>query len=84
MTEQAHVAHHGRSEIENGCRTLAYAAVRPLNPTSVLSPVRHAVEAVGARLLFLPPYSPDFNPIENASPSSRRSSLTGRGAEPWR
>ena len=35
--------------------------------------VRHAVEAVGARLLFLPPYSPDFNPIENASPSSRRS-----------
>ena len=28
--------------------------------------VRHAIEAVGARLLFLPPYSPDFNPIENA------------------
>ena len=26
---------------------------------------RDAVEAVGARLLFLPPYSPDFNPIEN-------------------
>ncbi len=26
---------------------------------------RAAVEAVGARLLFLPPYSPDFNPIEN-------------------
>lgn len=25
---------------------------------------RDAVEAVGARLLFLPPYSPDFNPIE--------------------
>ncbi|MFC0500603.1 transposase [Asaia krungthepensis] len=25
---------------------------------------REAVEAVGARLLFLPPYSPDFNPIE--------------------
>ena len=24
---------------------------------------RHAVETVGARLLFLPPYSPDFNPI---------------------
>ncbi|MHB8286248.1 MAG: transposase, partial [Caulobacteraceae bacterium] len=23
-------------------------------------------EAVGARLLFLPAYSPDFNPIENA------------------
>ena len=28
--------------------------------------VRQAVEATGARLLFLPPYSPDFNPIENA------------------
>jgi len=28
--------------------------------------VRTAIEAVGARLLFLPPYSPDFNPIENA------------------
>jgi transposase len=28
--------------------------------------VRHVVEAAGARLLFLPPYSPDFNPIENA------------------
>jgi transposase len=28
--------------------------------------VRSAVEAAGASLLFLPPYSPDFNPIENA------------------
>jgi len=26
--------------------------------------VREAIEAVGARLLYLPPYSPDFNPIE--------------------
>ena len=25
-----------------------------------------AIEAVGATLMFLPPYSPDFNPIENA------------------
>ena len=24
------------------------------------------MEAAGATLLFLPPYSPDFNPIENA------------------
>jgi transposase len=30
------------------------------------SAVREAVEAAGATLLFLPPYSPDFNPIENA------------------
>ena len=28
--------------------------------------VRVAIEAAGARLRFLPPYSPDFNPIENA------------------
>lgn len=26
--------------------------------------VRTAIEAVGARIRFLPPYSPDFNPIE--------------------
>lgn len=36
--------------------------------------VRAAIEAAGARLLYLPPYSPDFNPIENASPSLRRCS----------
>ena len=28
--------------------------------------VRDAIETAGARLLHLPPYSPDFNPIENA------------------
>jgi transposase len=28
--------------------------------------VRATIEARGARLRFLPPYSPDFNPIENA------------------
>jgi transposase len=27
---------------------------------------RALIEAAGAQLLFLPPYSPDFNPIENA------------------
>lgn len=27
---------------------------------------RKAIEAKGAQLKFLPPYSPDFNPIENA------------------
>jgi transposase len=26
--------------------------------------VRAAIKSAGARLLFLPPYSPDFNPIE--------------------
>jgi transposase len=28
--------------------------------------VREAIEAVGARLLYLPPYSPEFNPIKMA------------------
>ena len=28
--------------------------------------VRRAIEATGALLLYLPPYSPDFNPIEMA------------------
>jgi len=28
--------------------------------------VREAIERAGATLAFLPPYSPDFNPIENA------------------
>lgn len=28
--------------------------------------VAEAIEAAGARVLYLPPYSPDFNPIENA------------------
>ena len=30
------------------------------------APVRQRIEAAGATLLFLPPYSPDFNPIEKA------------------
>ena len=28
--------------------------------------VREMIEAAGAELRYLPPYSPDFNPIENA------------------
>ena len=31
--------------------------------------VRTAIETAGASLRYLPPYSPDFNPIEMASPS---------------
>ncbi len=29
-----------------------------------LQQVREAIESTGARLVFLPPYSPDFSPIE--------------------
>ncbi len=35
-------------------------------PAHKVKGVRQAIEAAGARLLYLPPYSPDFNPIENA------------------
>jgi len=33
--------------------------------THKVAGVREAIEAVGARLRYLPAYSPDFNPIEN-------------------
>ena len=35
-------------------------------PAHKAAGVRDAIEQVGGRLLYLPPYSPDFNPIENA------------------
>ncbi|UCE58902.1 MAG: transposase [Phycisphaerales bacterium] len=41
--------------------------------------VREAIEAVDASLLYLPPYSPDFNPIE-AMWSKAKQSLRGAAA----
>jgi transposase len=41
--------------------------------------VRAAIEAAGAMLLYLPPYSPDFNPIENAF--SKLKALLRKAAE---
>lgn len=41
--------------------------------------VRAAIEAAGARLLYLPPYSPDFNPIEKAF--SKLKALLRKAAE---
>ena len=35
-------------------------------PAHKVAGVRDAIEAAGASLLYLPPYSPDFNPIEKA------------------
>ncbi len=40
---------------------------------------RQAIEAVGAKIRFLPPYSPDFSPIENAF--SKFKSILRRAAE---
>jgi transposase len=42
--------------------------------------VRQAIEAAGAHLLYLPPYSPDFNPIENAF--ARLKALLRKAAAP--
>ncbi len=41
--------------------------------------VRKAIEAAGAMLLYLPPYSPDFNPIEKAF--SKLKALLRKAAE---
>ena len=63
----------------NGARFLAYVE-QALAPTlragdivvldnlkaHKVKGVREAIEAAGAQLRYLPPYSPDFNPIENA------------------
>ncbi len=43
--------------------------------------VREAIEAVDASLLYLPPYSPDFNPIESMWSKATRS-LRGPPGEP--
>lgn len=61
----------------NGNAFLAYVEqilVPSLNPGDIVvmdnlsahkvPGIRQAIEAAGARLLYLPPYSPDFNPIE--------------------
>ena len=63
----------------NGARFLAYVeqALAPILragdvvvmdnlPAHKVKGVRKAIEAKGARLLYLPPYSPDLNPIEHA------------------
>ena len=61
----------------NGNAFLAYVEqilVPPLKPNDIVvldnlsahkgPGIREAIEGAGAKLLYLPPYSPDFNPIE--------------------
>lgn len=79
----------------NGAAFLAYAEqvlapeLRPGDvvvmdklPAHRISGVREAIEKAGARLLFLPPYSPDFNPIEMAF--SKLKALLRKGCHPNR
>ena len=76
----------------NRCAFLAYVSrvlVPELRPGDIVildnlpahkgSRVREAIEAAGASLLYLPPYSPDFNPIENAF--SKLKALLRKAAE---
>ena len=35
-------------------------------PAHKVAGVRAIIEGIGAKLMYLPPYSPDFNPIEKA------------------
>jgi transposase len=45
----------------------AVGGVHPINLAShKVAGVRQVIEARGARLLYLPPYSPDLNPIEQS------------------
>ena len=49
--------------------------------------VREAIEAAGARLVYLPPYSPDLNPIEQVFAKLRRllqSAAARTVADLWR
>ena len=48
-------------------------------PAHKSAAVREAIETAGATLMFLPPYSPDFNPIENAF--AKRKALLRKAAE---
>jgi transposase len=45
--------------------------------------VRSLIETAGAELRYLPPYSPDFNPIENAF-AKLKVSIGAQKGPPWR
>jgi transposase len=60
-------------------------------PAHKVDGVQSLIETVGAELLYLPPYSPDFNPIEQAWSkikqqlrSAKYLAGAGRGVEPPR
>lgn len=66
------------------CPTLRRGDVVVLDnlPTHKVSGVREALEACGAKLLYLSPYSPDFNPIERCW-SKLKTSLRAAKARTW-
>lgn len=52
-------------------------------PSHKSSSAAAAVESVGAKLVYLPPYSPDLNPIENIF-SKLKQSIRGLRPRTWR
>jgi len=48
-------------------------------PSHGVTGIKESIAAVGAKLRFLPPYSPDFNPIEQAF-SKIKSGLRSKAA----
>jgi hypothetical protein len=46
------------------------------------SRIKELIEARGCELIYLPPYSPDFNPIEEAFRGGQRAPATSRGTHP--
>jgi transposase len=76
---------HGAQLVSNGPAFLAYVRqflAPQLSPGDIVvldnlsshkvSGVQEAIEACGATLLYLPPYSPDLNPIELAFSKLKR------------
>ncbi|WP_352920318.1 transposase [Mesorhizobium sp. M0960] len=59
---------HERQRVPGLCRAGAGPDIVGVDnlPAHKAAGVRDAIEAAGASLLYLPPYSPDFNRIENA------------------
>ena len=56
-------------------------------PARKVGGIREAIEQAGATLLYLPPYSPDFNPIEMAFAKLKatlRAAATRTIPELWR
>jgi transposase len=52
--------------------------------THLVDGVEEAIEARGARVFHLPPYSPDFNPIEQLFAKLKSFLRKAKGAHRWK
>jgi transposase len=59
VVERGGTARGAARQFEIVCRRLSAG-----RRAGAVAPVRMAIEAVGAELRYIPPYSPDFNPLE--------------------